>query len=121
MSSRRRALSAVCWLAIAALLIRVALGRGVEDVAAAPSAAGAIAVLIGLALIVVAAIVAVALGAGSGASWVRTLSAAAAVVAIAFGVALVVAGHQSGSLIAAAGALAAVGAFLPEAPHDASD
>ena len=121
MSSRRRALSVLCWLAIAALLVRIAVGGAIEDVAAAPSAAGAIAVLIGLALIVVAAIVAVALGVGPGAGWVRTLSGAAAVVAIAFGVALLLADHQSGSLVAAAGAVAAVGAVLPEAPHDASD
>jgi ABC-type lipoprotein release transport system permease subunit len=50
MSSRRRALSVLCWLAIAVLLVRIAVGGAVEDIAAAPSAAGALAVVIGLAL-----------------------------------------------------------------------
>lgn len=111
----------VCWLAIAALLVRIALGGAVEDVAAAPSAAGAIAVLVGLALVLVAAIVAVALGVGTGAERVRILSAAAANLAIAFGVALLLADHESGSLVAAAGAIAAVAAGSPRADGGASD
>ena len=115
MSSRRRALSVLCWLAIAVLLVRIAVGGAVEDIAAAPSAAGALAVLIGLALVLVAAIVAVALGVGPDARWARTLSAVAAIVAIAFGLILLLAGHESGLLIAAAGALVAVGVLLPEA------
>ena len=121
MSSRRRALTVLCWLAIAALLVRIAVGGAIGEIVAAPSAAGAIALLAGLGLIAVAVIVIVALGLGAGAARVRTLSAAAAVAAVAFGVILLLAGHESGSLVAAAGALAALGALLPEARQDASD
>jgi hypothetical protein len=121
MTTRLRAVSVLCWLAIAALLVRIAEGGGVEDVLAEPSAAGAAAVLTGLALIVVAVIVAVVLAVRECATWAQWLSAAAGVVAVVFGLALLLAGHQSGSLIAATGAVAIVAAVLPTARGDASD
>jgi hypothetical protein len=121
LSSRRRALSVLCWLVIAGLLVRIAVADTVEDVVAAPSAGGAIAVLTGLALIVVAAIVVVALGLGVGVTRARRLSLTAGAVAVGFGLALLIAGHQSASFVAALGALAAVTAVVPTAAEDASD
>ena len=114
MSSRRRAVSVLCWLAIAALLVRIAAGGALERVAHAPNAAAVTAVAVGAALFGLALVAAVALGAG--AAWAAALSVVAATVAIAYGLVLVVGGHESGSLVALAGAVAILAAVALRPP-----
>jgi len=121
LSSRRRVLTILCWLAIAGLLVRIAVADTVGDVVAAPTTTGAIAVLTGLGLILAGAIIVVTLGLCIGVNAARRLSLVAGAVAVGFGLALLLAGHQSGSLVAVAGALAALIAIPPGANGDASD
>ena len=111
MSSRRRVLSILCWLTIEALLARIAAGGALAEVVDAPTAGGAITVLVGLVLVVVGLVVVIALALD--AAWAGLLSRAAAAVAAVYGVVLLVAEHESGSLVAAAGVVAALAATLP--------
>ena len=113
MSPRRRALLIACWLAIAALLLRIAAGGALVRLVDAPSLAAVVIASIGAVLLGVAVLLVVGLAVG--ADWGRTLSRGAAVLAIAAGALLVVAGHESGTLIAAAAALALL-AGLAERP-----
>jgi hypothetical protein len=104
MSPRRRALSIACWLAVAALLVRIAVGGALVDLMDAPTVPGVVIASIGAALFAAAVLLVVGLAGGT--RWARALSLGAAVVAIAEGALLLVAQHQSGALIAAAGVLA---------------
>jgi hypothetical protein len=113
MSLLRRALSIGFWLVVAALLVRIAVGGALLGVVDAPSVAGVVVASIGAALLVAAVVLVVGLAAGT--QWARALSLGAAVVAIAEGALLVVADHESGTLIAAAAALALL-AGLAERP-----
>jgi hypothetical protein len=114
MSSLRRAVSILCWLAIGGLLVRIAAGGAFAEVIEDPTGGGVAAVLIGVGLIAVG--LAAGLGLAAGAAWSRPVSGAAAAVAVAYGVALLPAGHESGSLIAAAGAVATLAALGPGRP-----
>jgi hypothetical protein len=113
MSLLRRALSIACWLAIAALLVRIAAGGALVGLMDAPSVSGVVIASVGTAL--AGAAVVLVVGLTVGARWARALSIGAAVVAIAEGMLLAVAEHESGTLIAAAAALALL-AGLGERP-----
>lgn len=100
MSSRPRALSLVCWLAVAGLLVRIAVARGTFTGPGDPAPIMAIVgILAGLALLAVAVFLVAGFAAGS--AWAPRVSRVAAILAVPYAVFLILAGHQSGSLISA--------------------
>ena len=103
MTGPRRAALAVCWLGIAALLIRIAVGGAISTVLQRPSPAGALASIVGAALVGLGIAIAGALILGAGAARIARVSIVGGVVAIGAGLILVVASHESGSLIALLG------------------
>jgi hypothetical protein len=119
MSPRRRALSIACWLAVAGLLVRIAVGGALLDLIDAPTVPGVVIASIGAALIGVAVVL--VLGLAVGTHWARPLSLGAAVVAIAEGPLLFNAEHESGALIAAAATVALLAGLAQRPPLRPSD
>ena len=113
-STSRRAVSLVAWLVIAGLLIRIGLADGTFKGMGDPIpvlvvlGVGAGLVLGAVGLVLIAAF-------AMRAAWGPPLSLAAALLTLPYGIALLMAGHQSGSLIALA-ALAALIAGLARRP-----
>jgi hypothetical protein len=98
MSLRLRVLSLVCWLAIVALLIRVALAPGTFiELFELPLVAAAAGIVLGLSFFALGTVLVVGFAAGS--AWAPQVSRAAATLAIPYGAYLFLIGHQSGSLI----------------------
>lgn len=99
MSPRARSLSLVCWLAVAGLLVRIAVARGTfTRFGDPPPIMAVVGILAGLALLAVAVFLVV--GFAGGRAWAQGVSWVAAILAIPYGVYLILAGHESGSLIA---------------------